>query len=271
MSDDDIKIPSPVTATERPVFAAHSESESFGLSATQRAIWFDQQLRPESIKSHITTAVRVDTDADPDVVRQAFADVVRDHESLRTTFHDHDGTPQQRVHDETLLDFRYVDAQEWSEATFTAELIEAHRHSFDLAAGPPVRFRMFRRGPTEHVAVIAIHHIVADMWSQALFGHAVATAFERATSQSDERSDDDATANRVGRGSAWTYRHFVEPALRSAKTSYPFPLQGRPVVFKQDVGADRGWFHNSEPNRQPVGLSAKRQSSDAARPRHHRT
>ena len=44
---------------------------------------------------------------------------------------------------------------------------EAHR-PFDLAAGPLLRVSLFRRSPREHILLLVVHHIVADLWSLAV-------------------------------------------------------------------------------------------------------
>lgn len=182
-------------------------TDVFELSAMQRSIWFDEQLRPASIRSHLTTAVRLVTDADPDLLRQSFARVLRDHDSLRATFHDHDGTPRQRVHAEPDLDDRYLDAREWSDEEFTSALSDEHERPFDLSVRPPVRLSVFRRDSNEYVTVIGIHHIIADLWSEALLGHAIAAAFAAATTDDADPAD----VGRTRRASrAWTYRDFVE-------------------------------------------------------------
>src|SRR5690606_41979753 len=45
-------------------------------------------------------------------------------------------------------------------------LLQVAAHEpFDLAAGRPLRVRLFRRSPNDHVLLVVVHHIVSDGWS----------------------------------------------------------------------------------------------------------
>ena len=58
-----------------------------------------------------------------------------------------------------------------------AAVAEAAAEPFDLAAEVPVRARLLRAGPGEHVLVVVIHHIAGDGWSMGLLARDLAAAY----------------------------------------------------------------------------------------------
>ncbi len=58
------------------------------------------------------------------------------------------------------------------------ELITAEvQRPFDLAAGPPLRLRLLRTAPEEHLLLLTVHHIVSDGWSVATVTREVTTLY----------------------------------------------------------------------------------------------
>ena len=100
-------------------------------------------------------------------MRHALADVVGRHESLRTRFPVHEGTPQQLVVPAERADFGWqiIDATGWSAGRLEEAIDAAARRPFDLAAEIPLRARLFRVTDDEHVLVTVVHRIAADGWS----------------------------------------------------------------------------------------------------------
>ncbi|HYX25940.1 MAG TPA: condensation domain-containing protein, partial [Thermoanaerobaculia bacterium] len=102
-------------------------------------------------------------------LRQAVEEIVRRHEVLRTTFPAAQGRPRQRISLAGPWRLPVVDltglepAQREAESAHLAAA-EAVR-LFDLARGPLLRTTLLRLERESHVALITIHHIVADAWS----------------------------------------------------------------------------------------------------------
>ena len=63
----------------------------------QEQLWFLGRLDPTSTAYHLPRAVRLKGPLDVAALREAFAALVARHDILRTTFHDDDGQPRQRV------------------------------------------------------------------------------------------------------------------------------------------------------------------------------
>ncbi len=60
------------------------------------------------------------------------------------------------------------DATTLDEAGLQDRLVELSRRPFDLETGPLFRLHLLRRGESEHVVLLVVHHIIADFWSTAV-------------------------------------------------------------------------------------------------------
>ncbi|RKH42515.1 non-ribosomal peptide synthetase, partial [Corallococcus llansteffanensis] len=139
------------------------------LSFAQQRLWFIDQLEPGTALYNVPVAVRLEGDLDPAALERALREVVRRHESLRTTFEEQSGQAIQVIHPSlplelARLDLRNLDAtQRETEARRRAE--QEMMRPFDLVRGPLIRSRLFTLSEREHVLVITMHHIVSDGWS----------------------------------------------------------------------------------------------------------
>ncbi len=144
----------------------------FPLSFSQQRLWFLEQLVPGSAAYNVPSAVRIEGPLDVEVWRRCCDEIVRRHESLRTTFAEVDGQPVQRVAETGQADFAVIDcahlAGDDSEREAMRLAREEVRRPFVLAEGPLLRVRFFRLAPERHVLLLTMHHIVADLWSMAV-------------------------------------------------------------------------------------------------------
>ncbi|MDJ0770842.1 MAG: amino acid adenylation domain-containing protein [Ilumatobacter sp.] len=147
------------------------------LSDAQLAMWLDQRADPATIAHNISTAVRIRTTADPTVLRPVLQRIVDVHAVLRTSFTDHDGEPRRVVHRDVPVDLEVHDAADWTDGSVARFVDDDHRIAFDLDRPPLCRFRVLDRGAGEYVLVITIHHLVGDLWTMALLGHAIADGY----------------------------------------------------------------------------------------------
>ncbi|WP_225830133.1 non-ribosomal peptide synthetase [Streptomyces sp. NK08204] len=154
------------------LMAERSAAEDiFPLSVLQRGTWFLEQLRPNNPGYIVPGAARVLGPLDAAVLRAAVAEIVRRHEALRTTFRVEDGVPVQVVHHEMTVDVPEIDLRDesLSDADRQRWIDEALAEPLDIATGPLLRVRLLRTGADESVLVTAMHHLVSDRWSTAVF------------------------------------------------------------------------------------------------------
>jgi non-ribosomal peptide synthetase component F/acyl carrier protein len=143
------------------------------LSFSQSRLWFLNRFSPDSSAFVIPSALLVHGDFRPDVFARACDELVRRHESLRTVFRDVDGQPAQLVRAHLPPEVTFV-GQLGSEvlAEVPAELqrraTALARRPFDLGTGPLVRFELVQISADTSAVLLAMHHIVADLWSLAV-------------------------------------------------------------------------------------------------------
>ncbi|GAA3379184.1 hypothetical protein GCM10020367_61730 [Streptomyces sannanensis] len=150
--------------------------ERVPLSHAQRRLWFLHQLEGPSATYNIPVALRLSGEIDREALEAALRDVTERHETLRTVFREHEGTPYQHIlHADAMPVGLTVTPAE--AACLPGMLAEAAAYRFDLASEPPLRAELFAVGPTEHVLLLLLHHIAGDGWSAVPLACDVATAY----------------------------------------------------------------------------------------------
>jgi amino acid adenylation domain-containing protein len=144
------------------------EVEESPLSFGQQSLWFLHQIARESAAYNISFPVLIKTAVDLSALQRAFQSLVDRHASLRTTFRVAQGEPFQRIHKHVEVSFEVEDASLWSEELLNEHLMGEAYRPFDLESGPLFRVKAFSRSAREHVLLVAVHHIVSDLWSLAV-------------------------------------------------------------------------------------------------------
>jgi hypothetical protein len=167
-----------------PVVPAGREG-ALPLSYAQRRLWFLHQLDPASAVYHIPAALRLAGPLDAPALGGALREVVRRHESLRTTFREEGGEPVQVVSPRANLDLPFTDLTALAEGERQEEAErlagEEARRPFDLGAGPLLRAGLLRLGEEEHVLLVTMHHIVSDGWSLGVLVREAASLYGELT------------------------------------------------------------------------------------------
>lgn len=144
----------------------------FPLSFAQERLWFLDRLVPGNPFYIVDVAMRLHGPLDVAALEEALNEVVRRHETLRTTFPIVDGQPVQVVAPELRLSLGVVDLDGVAEAERDAHAMarataEAHC-PFDLAAGPLLRGLVVRMDGDHALLSLTTHHIVCDGWSMGV-------------------------------------------------------------------------------------------------------
>ena len=150
------------------------------LSFAQQRLWFLQQLEPESSAYNIPIAVRLRGRLDAGALGRTLDEIVRRHESLRTTFELVGGEPAQVAAAAAPVPLPVEDLRARPDREEEARRIarEEARRPFDLAAGPLLRARLLRLEDEEHVVLLTMHHIVSDAWSRGILIREAATLYD---------------------------------------------------------------------------------------------
>jgi aspartate racemase len=170
-------------ATSRPTRMARAGDVP--LSFVQQRLWFLDQLEPGTSTYTIAVRRRLRGPLDESALTRALTELVRRHESLRTTFVTRNGEPRQQIMPAEPVVPETIDLESVPAADREA-VVEEHVHKevqrpFSLARGPLFRPVLLRLAPDEHELIASIHHIVADGWSLSLIARELETLYQAYT------------------------------------------------------------------------------------------
>jgi amino acid adenylation domain-containing protein len=142
------------------------------LSFAQERLWVTEQMAPGSAAYNIAAVLRLEGELHPDALELALTELIRRHESLRTTFIQRGETPEQVIDKPhpaivPVLDLRETPPDERERAARRLATEEAQR-PFDLARGPLLRVSLLRFTDRSHWLLVTMHHIISDGWSLAI-------------------------------------------------------------------------------------------------------
>ena len=158
-------VPPPITPVPR--------NGGLPLSFAQERLWLLDQIEPGNPLYNIPRALRLRGALRTDALERAINEIVRRHESQRTTFAVHDGHPVQVFAKTLTIPLELHDLKSLPEDARESEARrlagdEAAR-PFNIAQPPLVRALLLRMAPEDHVLQLTMHHIISDAWSAGLF------------------------------------------------------------------------------------------------------
>src|SRR5579859_2952049 len=145
------------------------KARAYPLSYAQQRLWFVGELEPDTAAYNIPCALRLEGVLDRPALQRSLNEIVRRHDSLRTSVVVHEGKPVQKIAAERELAIEERDLREippgerYDEAK---RLIEAlARIPFNLSRSPLVRVSLLQLSEQDHILLVVMHHIVSDGWS----------------------------------------------------------------------------------------------------------
>lgn len=147
-----------------------AEYNCFPLSFAQERLWFLHQAVLCGRAYNIAGAVRLKGELCTPALEQALQEIIRRHETLRTSFPTIEGRPFQRIHERIDFalqeeDLRDSGSAEVVEQRLARALEIAAKWRFDLSKPELARISLLRIGDQEYVLTLVMHHIIADGWS----------------------------------------------------------------------------------------------------------
>ena len=146
-------------------------------SYAQQRFWFLEQLAPGNKAYNIAVALHLSGPIDRSALERALGEMVKRHESLRTTFELADGEPVQVTSSSIPLPFEYEFVGQLTKPEVSAYLRELGEQSFDLRAGPLMQLHLIGLSLNEHVLLMRMHHIIYDGWSEGVFFRELAALY----------------------------------------------------------------------------------------------
>ncbi|MCK6562463.1 amino acid adenylation domain-containing protein [candidate division KSB1 bacterium] len=156
-------------------------SQNYPLSFAQQRLWYLDQLEPGSAAYHLPLAVRLNGPLNVAALEEACVQIIKRHESLRTTFELVEGEPVQRISPPALFKLEMESLLTVAPAERDAEVRRRVREQallpFHLATGPLLRLKLYRLAEDEHVVFVCMHHIISDGWSRGVFVNEMAALY----------------------------------------------------------------------------------------------
>ena len=165
-----------------------ADFNTFPLSFSQKRLWFLDKLEPNSPAYNLFAAFQLTGDLNAAVFDKSLQEIVRRHESLRTTFMDIDGKPIQcvkpihKIEKDNAIKLVFYDLSDIAPAQqdrFIQDLsTEEALRPFDLSKGPLLRAQIIRCNSYKHILLLTIHHIISDGWSIGILFQELATLYD---------------------------------------------------------------------------------------------
>jgi len=161
-------VPSSPTAA----IAAVPRTAQLALSPGEQRLWFLHQVDPDSTAYTLIGSLRITGALDRAALAQAFDQLVARHEILRTRFGARDGRPRRVIDAPWQVALPVTDLRarprDGIDDDVRRVVVALARQPFALDADRLLRVALVALADTEHVLIVACHHIVADGWSMDL-------------------------------------------------------------------------------------------------------
>jgi hypothetical protein len=152
------------------------------LSFAQQRLWFLDQLEPRGSAYILPGVLRLTGSLNIAALEQSFTEVVRRHETLRTSFAVIDGTPVQIISESWSMSLPLLDLSDLPESEREVEATRLTREEaqrpFDLSSGPLLRVMLLKLSSEEHLLLFTMHHIISDGWSTGVLIREVTALYE---------------------------------------------------------------------------------------------
>jgi len=141
------------------------KKEFYSLSSTQKRVFIMNLVEEESLNYNLPTVVLLEGDIEKKRLEESLRQLIKRHESLRSSFEMVNGEVAQKIADEVEFAVsRFESRQEKA-----GEIIKGFIKPFDLSRQPLLKVGLIKIGQSRHIFMLDIHHIIADGTSLEIF------------------------------------------------------------------------------------------------------
>jgi amino acid adenylation domain-containing protein len=152
------------------------------LSFAQQRLWFLDQVGPGNPAYNIPACCRLTGQVNLMALEQALNEIIRRHETLRTSFLSAGGKPIQVINQTQPLALTVVDLDDFSlddrEARFLRLADQEASKPFNIERGELLRAVIIRLSRDEFALLLTLHHIVSDGWSIGILVRELGAIYE---------------------------------------------------------------------------------------------
>ena len=158
------------------------QPQRFPVSFSQLREWILDRLEPGTAAYNVPSPKRITGNFSIPAFALSLQEIVRRHESLRTTFEAGPEEPLQVVAPAMEILLPVIDLEGLPKPSREPELRrlleEDLRTGFDLERGPLLRIRLVRSAAEDHALFLTMHHIISDGWSSGVLSRELAALYE---------------------------------------------------------------------------------------------
>jgi amino acid adenylation domain-containing protein len=152
---------------------AVEDKEWYLLSPGQKRIFILEQIEERSTSYNQPRVLVIDGDFDAGRMEDVFRQLIRRHESLRTSFEIVDGEPVQKVlgWEQVEFEIAYYESRskEPEQDQEIRSIIKDFIRPFPLSLAPLLRVGVIKLDRVKHILMLDMHHIISDGTSNSLF------------------------------------------------------------------------------------------------------
>ncbi|MDB4867900.1 MAG: lchAA, partial [Cohnella sp.] len=132
--------------------------EWYPMSEAQRRIYIVSQLGDAGIAYNMPATALIEGNVEVERLEQAFGELVRRHESLRTSFLSVNGVPVQKVHDKVPFHITVLPSGEAG----IESIADSFVRPFDLSLAPLMRIGLMKLDENKYLLLFDMHHLISD-------------------------------------------------------------------------------------------------------------
>lgn len=151
------------------------EKDYYEASSAQKRIYLLQQFDTRSTAYNLPYFLLLEGKVDKNRIEHTINEVIRRHETLRTSFETREGEIIQRVSNDIELKLMYTEVQNEEEID---GLIASFVQPFDLGRAPLIRIQLVKQAAERYILFFDMHHIISDATSIGRFIYEFATIYE---------------------------------------------------------------------------------------------
>jgi polyketide synthase PksJ len=154
------------------------EQEYYPLSPAQKRLFIIQQMEKQSTGYNETMLFSMEGDPDRERLAGVFRELIRRHESFRTSFFVMGDQPVQAVRPAEAVEFK-MEFFDLSESRLDEEgVLRSFSRAFDLAKPPLFRAALLKKEENRCILAVEMHHIISDGLSYQVFIQELAALYE---------------------------------------------------------------------------------------------
>jgi hypothetical protein len=258
------------TTRSEPAIALAKRAGPQPVSLMQEQVLKIERALPGLPQFNLPFAFRLQGPLNTRVLEQAFAEIVRRHDSLRTAFVWKKGRPAVQIGPAADMKLTFVVKNLATQAAAgkrgkalllkKAELIAEEEAwlPFDVGRAPLIRLRLLRLASDDHVLILIVHHIVVDGWSIGILMEEVSDVYAALTS--GRRAPLPEPELQFSEFAHWQRLWCAHDAATEQLTYWQHHLQGTPPLFQTDSDTEGALLSSPvvhEPLRVPNDLAER--------------